>query len=721
MSITQNFNGGDVADLADYSENGVGWSNFGTGQSQVSSGALTGVSGFAAYRCEYEIGSDDVEVQADYALNSGIPGLRARIHPTNDTGYVFLITSTLYRIQRFAPGSATTLETVTTTTATSGTAKITVVGDTITGYIDGVQVIQATDSTYTTGECGGIYLNGNATLDNFSAQAVSFKSIADASPMFAPLQDTDADTDVDVYVDGTLGTAASLVGGETCSTLTTTGPGSGFAAALDLDGAADYVTLASAVALTGPIGLCGWFNRDNTSSIHVLFGEAAAGATYVGLRNNTTTTLFRANGGAVVDSTHGTTSTNWHHYLFARDASDNLVLFVDGSQADSDAESGNDFTFDVLFRNTFGNYMDGQAAGVAAFDFDPSAVADLLYAGPPLTYSSGAALSADGSFDVGSYALPYGLTGTNGTASYTKRLRGPDGTVVETIAAGAATTGSFSDTLYNLGGEGKYRLEVLTSNDGGSVGWEQVASYEARTYETLTTLDLNILVISNNSTAANLINFLEADGHTCTKISDTGSALDDIDGMNLVVIDRDLAAPHGTNLGWLKDADIPIISLCAYLNDALALSTAAAAAFGAYSTFTVADENPLQPGLETGDVVTHGGTFDEWPQSLISGTTLLGYNTSVSARKTIGLMRAGLTNTDTNLTPNTRLVFPSKNAVSMNPTTHLGEVMAEALRLGVYWAIDPDVFEAGPSAGGDVLAGSLVESLVGSLVGPIVN
>ena len=176
--VIQNFNAGDVSDLADYVESGVGWSNFSSGTSSVSSGKATGTSGFSGYLLDYAVGSNDVEVQADYVLNSNVAGVRARVHPTNFTGYVFVIATTFYRIQKFAPGSAITLATVTTTTATSGRAKITVVGDTITGYVDGVQVVQVTDSTYTTGEYAATYLTTNATLDNFFAQPLTYPGTA---------------------------------------------------------------------------------------------------------------------------------------------------------------------------------------------------------------------------------------------------------------------------------------------------------------------------------------------------------------------------------------------------------------------------------------------------------------------------------------------------------------------------------------------------------------
>ena len=420
--ITDTFNRADQADLTGASGYGWPWNRLGSGTTGISSNALGGTSGFANYRADFEVGSNDVEVEADFVRNSGIPGVRGRVHLTNDTGYVFIITNTFYRLQRFAPGSATTIATETVSTAASGRAKITCIGDTITGYINGVQVIQATDSAYTEGECGGIYLNGNATLDNFSAQAANCNSAYEGAALCLPMQDNDASTDVVAFEYGVSATAATLEGGDDTEDIDTTGPGKGFASALDLDGAADYVSLPDFTAADWSCALR--VEPGDITTQQYLLSRAAQADIILGYQSG----KYNIFGGSYATGTAADTEVaatgvgSWDHLLFTKSGTA-LTGYLNGVEVFSETITSGDFDptgTGILGNNAALNkFADAKLADFSLHQsvLNSDNAAD-IYAGPEPRYESGAVLNADGTYDLGSWGIGPGfldgiLSGSN--------------------------------------------------------------------------------------------------------------------------------------------------------------------------------------------------------------------------------------------------------------------------------------------------------------------
>ena len=114
---------------------------------------------------------NDGYAQVEVATVGGTSmGIMARMPGTvAHTGYLWRYSGTACQLFKVVAGTATALGTAYTATLTAPfTLRIEVSGSTITGYVDGVQRQQVTDTGLTTGSyCGLRVVNTTARYDNF--------------------------------------------------------------------------------------------------------------------------------------------------------------------------------------------------------------------------------------------------------------------------------------------------------------------------------------------------------------------------------------------------------------------------------------------------------------------------------------------------------------------------------------------------------------------------
>jgi len=119
------------------------------------------------------VGSADQSVQVDQTKN--IAGPIARVNTTNHTYYFAYISGTYVRLDSCAEGTCTNITSYDGSYAlatTTYTLKLTTKGSTIKVFVDGLEHISVSDSTYTTGNYCGLaayteYDDGGR-LDNFT-------------------------------------------------------------------------------------------------------------------------------------------------------------------------------------------------------------------------------------------------------------------------------------------------------------------------------------------------------------------------------------------------------------------------------------------------------------------------------------------------------------------------------------------------------------------------
>lgn len=203
-----------------------------------------------------------------------------------------------------------------------------------------------------------------------------------ASPAMAalvahwPLNDNAAST----TVVATVGTNATLAGGENTADVTVAGPGGSITAGFGLDGNDSVsITVASPDALDAwSVSL--WFKLSTTSG--TLLGQAGATSGRIVAWTNTVIRVTDTGGTSLEFTVPAMGTADWHHLLVARTAGNpkNVRLFMDGTESSSGtltASSGMVWS-DLGVVNSV--YFVGSLAQVKIFDSEESANVAALYA-----------------------------------------------------------------------------------------------------------------------------------------------------------------------------------------------------------------------------------------------------------------------------------------------------------------------------------------------------
>jgi pectate lyase len=219
--------------------NADGWSRNGGAWSIVTDGTpayrQTGTSGNARALAGTASWTD-YTVQAR-VKSTGTAGVAARAQSTSQY-YTLVVTGAgTAQIQRVSGGTATTLATGTVTSSTSWrTLALTVTGGTLTGRVDGTQVVQASDGTFGSGRIGLVTSSASATFDDVTVDTTA--------PGPGPSQSATSPTPPPPGGCAVTGTATGFAAG-------TTGGAGG--PTVQVDTAAE---LLSSIATSGPLTIC---------------------------------------------------------------------------------------------------------------------------------------------------------------------------------------------------------------------------------------------------------------------------------------------------------------------------------------------------------------------------------------------------------------------------------------------------------------------------------
>lgn len=193
---------------------------------------------------------------------------------------------------------------------------------------------------------------------------------------FWPLNDNAAST----TVAATVGTNATLAGGDNTSAKTTAGPGGSITLGLLLNGSDDHINFAaSSVSLPGLMSGSIWFKR--TGVVARLIGAAITSVGRIFALNDTTIRVVSPGGVNHDFTVPSMGTTNWHHLLVTRNGSDAVQVFLDGVESSTgDLTIAGTFAWDSIGQSA-GLFTNGHAAAqFKIFDSDESANVAALYA-----------------------------------------------------------------------------------------------------------------------------------------------------------------------------------------------------------------------------------------------------------------------------------------------------------------------------------------------------
>lgn len=179
----------------------------------------------------------------------------------------------------------------------------------------------------------------------------------------------------------TVGTNATLQGGDNTSAKSVAGPGGTITAGLLLNGTDDHIDIsASSVSFADNAAFSAniWFKRSGT--IARLIGTDNSANSRVLVLNDTTIRFLNA-AGVNADYTVPSMGTAWHHLLATRTAGESARVFLDGTESSTGAQTVDGaMPFDSIGQqaNLFTNGF--AVAQVKLFDSDESANVAALYA-----------------------------------------------------------------------------------------------------------------------------------------------------------------------------------------------------------------------------------------------------------------------------------------------------------------------------------------------------
>jgi hypothetical protein len=182
----------------------------------------------------------------------------------------------------------------------------------------------------------------------------------------------------------TVGTNASLLGGENTNTKQAgTGPGGLINSSFALDGIDDQIDISAAAfsrATTLPWSYSVWFKM-NTIGAHGLIGVQSSSNSRV-ITQLDTQILVRITTSVFFDVPTMSTGV-WYHLLVTKNSSNQLRLFLNGTESTTGALAGGTSTFSP---NRLGNgslggaWIDGSLAWAKLFNTDESSNVATLYA-----------------------------------------------------------------------------------------------------------------------------------------------------------------------------------------------------------------------------------------------------------------------------------------------------------------------------------------------------
>ncbi|WP_433789153.1 family 16 glycoside hydrolase [Actinoplanes sp. CA-252034] len=148
-----------------WSRNGGAWSVAGGIYQQTTAGgnarALAGATSWTDYTVQARVNT------------TGTAGVAARATSTSQY-YTLVVTGAgTAQLQRVSGGTATALGTATVGAGTWRTLALTVRGATLTGHVNGTQVLQATDSTFTSGRIGLVTAGTSAGFDDVAVNTTA--------------------------------------------------------------------------------------------------------------------------------------------------------------------------------------------------------------------------------------------------------------------------------------------------------------------------------------------------------------------------------------------------------------------------------------------------------------------------------------------------------------------------------------------------------------------
>ncbi len=176
-AITDNFNRSDADALGSSSE-GWSWTEV-FGDNDIVSNQATNPSATtnSRSRAESDLSSSDMYAQvalSSHATANSRSGPVARYSDSADTCYLFRVrnsASATYTLFKVVTGVETSLASGNATAVTGGTAKLTVNGSALEGFLDSVSKISVTDSAIASGTRAGIHFSTTvqSSLDDFEA------------------------------------------------------------------------------------------------------------------------------------------------------------------------------------------------------------------------------------------------------------------------------------------------------------------------------------------------------------------------------------------------------------------------------------------------------------------------------------------------------------------------------------------------------------------------
>lgn len=140
---------------------------------------------------------------------------------------------------------------------------------------------------------------------------------------------------------------------------------------IDLNGTGDYLSLTSAVSLSGEFTVSFWAYRDTNTTYDFVMGESVNNRK-VGFYNSDNRMFFRVLSGGSEDNTITNVSTNtWNYVVFTRNSSNKVDAYVNSGQAIrlfADVAQSGTFDFNYLGNESSNNYFDGRIDNISVYN-----------------------------------------------------------------------------------------------------------------------------------------------------------------------------------------------------------------------------------------------------------------------------------------------------------------------------------------------------------------
>lgn len=286
-----------------------------------------------------------------------------------------------------------------------------------------------------------------------------------------PLQDDAASTAIDDVTSN--GVDATLTPDDTAD-LSVAGPNSWLTKAFDCGASVGnaYATFATITIPDGPLTVM-WRHKPpgGTASQWVLGNSADnfqlaivnLGANALGLRSDAAGADYRWTDSDINDS------SSWRSWCMTSDGTGANAYKNAVDMGTAGTATGTDFgsSIDRLFRRNAGTYFGGEICDISVWTRElSSAEVSQWNSGPELRYSSGVDFQSDGTFDIGTWALP-GLfsSGSNGSQTQEVLAANAAGSVLDT-----ATTATGTLDLSSEAGNTCYLLARVSNSGGYDIG-----------------------------------------------------------------------------------------------------------------------------------------------------------------------------------------------------------------------------------------------------------